>query len=402
MPAQIWFPILVILFFVGAYTSNGWLVALSVATAAVLGIALLWSRHALDQVSYRRRIHYRRGFPGERTDVRLEVENRKRLPLSWLRITDQWPQAAGPLDDKMLTASHIPGVGRLTQILSLRWNEKVTRKFEIEFKERGVYQVGPVDYTSGDLFGLYDEWKSEPNQDYVTVFPKLMPLKALEIETENPMGDHRSRRQIFEDPSRTMGVRNYHPEDEFRRIHWPATARTGELQVKIYQPVNSKVMVICLNIATSAQPWLGINHQLSEHLISLAGTLCYQNIQQGYSVGLISNSCLAHSDQPFVIQPSHSQKQLPHLLESLARITLLVTSPFETFLSRSLPKLPFGASLVVISAVVTPALCETLLRIKRYRSNTTLISLDPALPPSIPGIQVIHMPYQFAQVEETK
>lgn len=402
MPPAVWFPILLAAFFLGAFTHNGWLVTLSVVSAVFIGIALLWNRHALDQVNYRRRIRYRRGFPGEKTDLRLDVENNKRLPVSWLRISDLWPNAAAPTGEKTLRVSHIAGFGRLINTLSLRWNEKVTRKYELEFRERGVYPIGPAELTSGDLFGLYETRRTDEATERVIVFPRLLLHKGLEIEAENPMGDHRSRRQIFEDPNRTLGVRNYRPEDGFRRVHWPATARTGELQVKLYQPVNSKVMVVCLNIATSEQPWMGINHLLSEHLISLAGTLCYQNIQHGYSVGLISNSCLAHSDQPFIIQPGHSKKQLPHLLEALASVTLLVTSPFETFLARSMPKLPFGASLAIISAVITPTLCETLLRLKRYRAHITLFSLAEPAPPALPGIHVIHMPYITARPEESK
>ncbi len=402
MPPNIWFPLLIILFLVGAFTSNPWLVTISVSTAVFLAIALLWSKHSLDGVHYNRRIHFRRGFPGEHTEMRIEVENRKPLPLSWLEISDVWPLAAGPVDEKILKASHLTGFGRLMNVFSLKGHEKITRKYELKFRERGVYRIGLSTISSGDLFGLYERVEQEEPQQYLTVYPEILPLNEIEIEAENPTGDHRSRRQIFEDPNRPMGVRNYHPEDEFRRIHWPATAHTGDLQVKMYQPVDSRVMVVCLNIATSAQPWLGINHNLSEYLIKLAGTICYQNFQHGYSVGLISNSCLAHSDQPFIIQPSHAQKQLSYLLESLARTTSLVTAPFETFLSRALPRLPFGAAIVVITAVVTPSLCETLIRLKRYRSNTTLISLDIAAPPRLPGIHVIHMPYVNSLAEEAE
>lgn len=400
MPPQIWFPFLVILFFIGALLSNAWLVGIAVITSVFMLISMLWSRHALDHVTYKRKFHYRRGFPREETDIQIEVENRKFLPLSWLRISDSWPQAAAPTDERLLRPSHQPGFGRLLNIFSLRWFEKINRKFRIRFNERGVYAVGPTEISSGDLFGLYEKRKKDEQREYLTIFPELLPMRPLEIETENPMGEHRSRKQIFEDPNRPMGVRSYHPEDEFRRIHWPATARTGELQVKVFQPVDSKVMVVCVNIATSVQPWLGINQPLSEHIIKMAGTLCYQNIQNGYAVGLISNSCLAHSDQTFIIQPSHSPHQLALLLESLARMTMFITTPFETFLSRTLPRLPFGASLVIVSALATDRLCETLIRIKRYRSNTTLISLDPTTPPKLPGIHVIHFPYQFSKVEE--
>lgn len=402
MPPHIWFPFLILLFFIGAITSNGWLVGISVITAVFIGISLYWSRHSLDKIHYRRRFHFRRGFPLEETDIQVEVENRKFLPLSWLRVSDFWPEGVPPTEEKVLRSSHMPGFGRLLNIYSLRWFEKIKRNYTVRFTNRGVYRIGPTEMSSGDLFGLYEQRRTDEQPDYLTVFPELLPIRDFEIETENPMGDHRSRKQIFEDPNRPMGVRSYHPEDEFRRIHWPATARTGELQVKVFQPVNSKVMVVCMNIATSTQPWLGINQPLSEHIIKMTGTLCYQNVQKGYSVGLISNSCLAHSDQPFIIQPSQSPQQLAHLLESLARVTLYVTTPFETFLARTLPRLPFGASLVIVTALVTQSLCETLLRIKRYRSNTTLISLDPSPPPKLPGINIIHMPYQYNKMKENE
>ena len=399
MSVSFWFGLLLVIFFLGALTSNAWLVIIAVVTAVFLGLAMLWNRHSLDQVDYTRRFHYRRGFPGEETDMQLRVENRKFLPLSWLRISDTWPDAVAPSDERGLRKSHLPGFSRLENLYSLRWFEKITRSYRLRFRERGVYPVGPSELSSGDLFGLFEQREMRENAETLTVFPELLPLRQLSIETENPMGENRSRRHLFEDPNQPMGVRAYHPEDEFRRIHWPATARTGELQVKVFQPVNAKTVVICVNIATSAQPWLGINHELAEHIIKLAATLCYQHIQQGYSVGLISNSCLSHSDQPFIIQPGRSTGQLSLLLESLARVTFFITTPFETFLARTLPKLPFGASLVIVSASITENLYENLIRIKRYRSNTTLISLDPSPPVDIPGVHTLHLPYQYKKKE---
>ncbi len=61
--------------------------------------------------------------------------------------------------------------------------------------------------------------------DRLTVFPALLPLEELHLSPEYPIGDQRSRKRISEDPNQVMGVRDYHPEDNFRRLHWPATAR---------------------------------------------------------------------------------------------------------------------------------------------------------------------------------
>jgi len=189
-------------------------------------------------------------------------------------------------------------------------------------------------------------------------------------------------------------VRSYHPEDEFRRIHWPATARTGDLQVKVYQPVTARVLEICLNVSTFEVPWLGVKPAMLEQLVKMAATFCFHGFQNGYAVGLLSNGCLAHADHPFRIQPGRSHGQLPLLLSSLAAVTSFTTAPFESHLIKSLPQIPYGATLVILTSIVPPALCDTLIHLKRYRSYTTLISLEKTPPPQLPGIRTIHLPFQ--------
>jgi uncharacterized protein (DUF58 family) len=325
--------------------------------------------------------------------VEIEVENRKILPLSWLRVQDPWPKAVGPENEEILAPSHIPDRGYLTNIFSLRWFERSRRQYNLKFRRRGSYTIGPAQIDSGDLFGFFERVREENDIKYLTVFPKLLPLSELDLPAEDPFGEVRSRRRLFEDPNHPTGVREYHPEDSFRRVHWPATARVGELQVKVYQPTSAQVVVVCLNASTYARHWEGVNPELLEHLISTAATLVYQGVQKGFKVGLISNGCLAHADQPFRIPPGRSQQQLAHLLEALAGVTSVVTSPFERFLLREVPRIPYGSSLIVLTAVTTPELSETLIQIMRHERKITLFSVGLELPQVIPGIQLIHRPF---------
>ena len=398
MNPKIWLPLLLVLFILGGFIHNTWLVVFSVAAAVILGISWYWNQHALDRISYKRIWYYRRGFPGEETNVQLEISNNKFLPVSWLRTIDLWPKDVPPKDEKTLYPSHLSGRGRVINTLSLRGYEKVRRRFDIVFKNRGVYPVGKLEMVSGDMFGFYQNRAYDEKQEYLTVFPKLFPLNILNLEAENPIGEIGSRKRIFEDPNRPMGVRNYHPEDEFRRIHWSATARTGEIQVKVYEPVVSKVCVLCMNLATSMLPWLGIDQPMFEYIISMTGSLAYEYTQKGYSVGLISNSSLMHSDQPFKIAPSKSPQHLANLLESLARVSMYTSTPFEDYLSLSLPGLSFGASLLIVTAIISPTLPETLLRFKKYKPYITLIALGNERPADIPGIKILHIPDQEQQV----
>ncbi len=63
-----------------------------------------------------------------------------------------------------------------------------------------------------------------------------------------------------------------------------------------------------------------------------------------------------------------------------------------------MPQLPYGATLVIVTAFVNQELAETLLRLKRYRAHTTLISLDNNPPPELPDVRIIHLPFSGDEV----
>lgn len=394
MNPQRWMPFLATVFLLGLLLKVPMLSMLTSALAVVIAVANWWRKRALDNVVYTRQFHYTRAFPGEEVEVRLEVENRKFLPISWLRVLDTWPKAVGPVDENILVPSHHQNIGLLTNIFSLRWFERTRRFYNLKFRERGVHTVGPARLESGDLFGIYSEVKEVGSLDRLTVFPKLVSLEELDLPAENPFGDIRSRRRLFEDPNRPMGVREYRPEDEFRRVHWPATARTGDIQVKVYQPTSTQVLMACMNSSTFPRHWEGVYPELLEYLIRVTASLLNLGMQNGYQVGLISNGTLANSDQPFRISPGRSQQHLAHILQALAGVTPLVTAPFERFLLREVPRVPFGSTLVIISAVITPALNETFVRVKKHGRRIVLISLSKEIPLEIPGIQTLHMPFK--------
>ncbi len=394
MPIRPWLPIFLLTFYIGLVLHSAFLTAFSLTLFILLGVAYWWQRHALDEVSYKRRFHFNKGFPGERFSVRLEIENRKWLPLSWLRIMDPWPKAVGPEDEQILASSHIQDQGFLAHAFSLRWFERARRSYDLLLQKRGVYKVGPAQAQSGDLFGMYEQSAALGRDDQITVFPAMIPIEALDLPPENPFGDRRSRRRLLEDPNFTIGVRDYRPEDGLRRVHWPATARTGQLQVKVFQPTSTQTLVLCLNASTYPRYWEGVYPALFERLLSLAGTLLSLGIERGYRVGLISNGCLSNSDQAFRIPPGRSPKQLGYLLQALAGATPLVVASFERFLLREIPQVPYGSTLLVLTGVTTPELVETLAKLKKHERQLTLLSLAEEPPPHIPGVRSIHMPFK--------
>jgi uncharacterized protein (DUF58 family) len=387
-------PLIIFLLLIGIAMKESFLITLSTALLVIIGVAWWWQTRSLVGVNYRRWFHYTRGFSGEKIMLEVEAENRKLLPISWLRIQDDWDRAVGPEDEEVLAPSHLQDRGFLTNIFSLRWYEKARRSYTLLLRKRGIYSIGPVRLDTGDLFGIFEKTNEIAFKQYLTIFPDILPFNKLRFPAEDPFGDHRSRRLLFEDPNRPMGVREYRPEDGFRKVHWPATARTGQLQVKVFQPTTGQVMMVCMNVSTYTRHWEGIYPELLEYLIQVAATIVDEGLRNGYKVGLVANGCLAHADQPFRIPPGRSPQQLVVLLQALAGVTSVVTANFDFFLLREIPRVQYGATLIILTAVITPELASTLIQLKQHERRITLYSLGEEVPPIIPGIQTIHQPFQ--------
>lgn len=359
----------------------------------ILAAAWWWNRNALRAVTYERRLKYWRAFPGEETELDIVVENRKTLPLTWLTAIDRWPMAITPREDGALQPSASKGFGLLIMNLMVRSYERIHRRFTILFRSRGLFEVGPARAVSGDPFGLFTSEELVQDKKPVVVFPKVRPFADLGFKAADPFGGRRADRRLFEDVSLTIGVRDYQPQDGFRRIHWPSTARTGRLQSRMLQPVSGLDLVVCLNISTYEKPWLGTWPELFDALVETAATIVKQCFDQGYRVGLISNGGRARAGRPFQIALGKTQAHLASILMALSSVTPILTAPFDRYLMASAPQIEYGSCLVIVTGVTNPELVMAVQQLQARSRRITLYSLAQDTPPVLPGVQVVHQPF---------
>jgi uncharacterized protein (DUF58 family) len=225
--------------------------------------------------------------------------------------------------------------------------------------------------SSGDILGLYPRSITEPSIEHVIVYPKIFPIEQLGIPSLYPVGETTAEQRIFEDPSRVIGVRDYSPRDSRRRIHWKATARHQSLQVKVFEPTTT--LKIALFLAIDSFKHGEINSEEDFELgISTAASIANHAIGKGNQVGVHINTCLADSGQPVRILPGSSTGQLVEILESLAKVTSRVSSPFEEFLENERIGLPWGTTFVIIISRPTQSLIE-LLTIMRETGHKLMV-----------------------------
>ncbi len=339
------------------------LVILLALVLAIAALSRLWSRYSLAGVSCERQLSERRIFPGESVELRLRLVNRKILPLPWIQLDDEIPADFTP--DVTITPDNRPGFGFLSKAAALLWYTGVSWKQSLHGNRRGYYALGPIVLSSGDIFGFYPRSVTKSLIEHIIVYPRIFPIAQLGIPPLYPVGEATAERRIFEDPVRTIGVRDYAPHDSLRRIHWKASARHQNLQVKVFEPTTTLNVAIFLAIDSfKAGHGQTYNEESFELGISTAASVANHLAERRSAAGLFANSRLVDSGQPVEILPGSSASQLVEILEALAKVTHIASGPFEEFLQAERRGLPWGTTLLFIISSPTQLLIEQLISLK--------------------------------------
>ncbi len=352
-----------------------------------LGAARLWSRLVLQRVSYERALTPDRAFVGDQVDLRLRLRNAKLLGVPSLRLHDA-VIARLDLQGVKLVPHTQPGTRLIERLTSLRPYEAVGWHVPVRCGERGCFFFGPARLEATDPWGLFSAEKEIAQRTALIVYPALLPLGELGLDPRHPLGDRRATRQLLTDPARTVGVRDYQRDDPFKAIHWGATARRGALQTRVYEPTTSLEAAILLDVDTFEQYWEGIQPELVERMISAAATVATLADKERWSFGLYANCATVGGDQFVRLPPSRSPAQLPLVLETLAKAVPFSITPMPRLLRGLGPRLPWGATVILISAVPSEAMRHALLRLAEHGRRVLWLYCGSQAAPIVPGIDV--------------
>ncbi|HVC35698.1 MAG TPA: DUF58 domain-containing protein [Chloroflexota bacterium] len=347
---------------------------LSLGLLLAAGLSRVWERYCLTGIEYRRHFSRHHAAFGETIELEIEIVNRKILPLAWLEIEDEIPRDLPPARGKVY-ASHKPMRALLSSLIALRPYERVRRHYPIPCVVRGEHLFGPVRLRSGDLFGLVSREMVREETETLVVYPRVVPLTALGLPAQQPLGDRRTQSWLFEDPSRLAGLREHRPGDSLRRIHWAASAKTQRLQVKVFEPTTVHQLAIFLNVKSTPGGWWGLDYDPDALELAIATTASVSawGLGEGYQVGLATNGMHRFGRFDVGVAPSSDPAHLPRVLDALARLQPIAVRPFEQTLAQDTHRLGYGATVVVVSAVLSAPVVAQLLALHRRGYPVTLV-----------------------------
>lgn len=319
-----------------------------------------WSHRALSRLDLQRE-HDSHAFLGAGIDVELKVKNNGLLPILWATIQDNRPVALG-------------GSQPFEQATSIGSRETLRFRYRLEARKRGYYQIGPLNLSTGDIFGLGERLEKDIPSGYITVYPKIIALSNVKIPSRSPQGTMRHHQPLFEDPTRVFGKREYMPGDSLRRVDWKSTAMTGQLQVKLFEPSIALETMIFLNLNADDYPFHG-RIDSTELGIVLAASLAAWVVEKRQSAGLkiIGRDPQAIDETPPFMPPGKGKAHLMRMLEALARVEMTHEASLAAVIQRERILMPWGTTLLVITGQVEDDLLRELYQARRNGQNSLLI-----------------------------
>jgi uncharacterized protein (DUF58 family) len=386
-----WWLFIGLVVLISAALGHNLLLLIALLLALIGSASYLWARYCLTGVTYQRSFSATRLFHGDEAEVAVQVINAKPMPLAWLITIDEFP-ADVQLMTKGLFVSPRARRRLLVNTFSLRWYEKVTRRYRIRGLRRGVWRFGPVQLSSGDIFGFSIKRDSLEETQSIVVYPKIVPLTSLRLPDLHPFGDFRTPRRIIDDPLRLMGAREYVSGDSFRHIHWKASAHGRDLQTKVFEPSANRPLALFLNARTAEFANEGIDREILELAVTAAASIACWSWQEGHPTGLYTNSVIRSSRERVRIPPANQPEQLIEILGALASMENDGLWTISTILELESTALSYGVTVVVVTSLLSDRLLKALINLRRHEHGVTLVALGNArLDRELPGVRYYHI-----------
>ncbi len=344
---------------------------------------------------------------GDTVEVTITLQNRGTIPVGWVLVEDMLPAA------ELRPKPRVAVKGSRLRILFLRPLQTKPIKYKVTFEGRGYYQIGPFTAETGDVFGLHRRHRLMAPPVYVLVYPKILHLRKYDFASTRPIGEIRLANRLYEDPTRTAGVRPYMIGDPLQRIHWRATARTGELHSRIFEPTSLAGATLVVDFHKDGYPKRGEPYR-SDLAVTTACSIAHAVTLLNQQIGLASNGRdaaerirdeameaageaqpeegydnrlqvrekfemieQANRLRPVVVETRRGYEQFQEIRTSLARLELTDGMPFASMLIEVAPRLPKDATLIAIlpRVPVETALALGMMRRQGFAVSAILVGI---------------------------
>lgn len=346
-----------------------------VVLLVLYGIWTFTIRVGLKRLSCSRAFSQTAVFEGEEGKLIEVVRNDTCLLMPWLRIESRIsPNLRLGRQDMLRVADQ----NYHCSLFTLMPYQQIRRTHRVKFLHRGSYDLGNAALTSGDLLGIFKFLRNQDLSAPVLVYPSLLAQEELPLPVSRVLGELIRRQQLQTDPFLVRGIRPYEPGDPVRDIHWAATARTGQVQVRLHDYSARARLLVVLNVQNEDVQWTDyVSDQRASSVedgIRLAASLCVHALRSGLSAGFAANMPLLDTKESTLLLPADGQIQEEALLTTFARLRIHRTETFPALLDALTEDT--GLDILVLSPYNSESIQSELAKLRRAGNQVTFHQIE--------------------------
>jgi uncharacterized protein (DUF58 family) len=348
-------------------------VALGLILAVV--VAALWVRFLRRPMTLRRNLGRADRLAGDDVTVAVELDEDGVVPSGTLLLREQ-----------------IARLGERETPL-VRRHGRLRGRYVLRRVPRGRYPIEETEIVIEDPFGLERVTVELPSTASILVYPRLVDVDRLfsEAGARTPEG----RRLLLRRPSGfdLHSVRDYQQGESLRRVHWPTTAKRGQLMVKELEDSPRDETAVLLD--GDASVVAGAPHDSTFELaVRAAGSILRAHASRGRRAALVVNSL-----RPLYQRVHSFDGDWHRALEILAAVEPDGHAPVANMLADEAGAAARAVELTVVTSALSPRLVERLAHRALALRGASLVYVDPAsfaeqgaadLPPAV-GAQLLRL-----------
>ena len=213
---------------------------------------------------------------------------------------------------------------------SIGYKKSVTVQIPVVGIRRGLSRIKGIEVniphplTEGSIILNYEPYILTD----AIVYPTIYTIKEEFYPSRSKPGELELNSSLFIDPYFPVGTRDYEPGDQFNHIHWKASAKTQQLQTKVFTKVANVSVLFLVNLADGYR----MVHDFEKKIEWLASHIeaCYKaNVPFAFGINIRSSG-----KRPFIYIPIGSGDT--HRVQALEWLSILSTSnitvPFENII----------------------------------------------------------------------
>lgn len=292
---------------------------------------------------------------GQSATVHLRLSHEGRIPSGTLLLEEVVPYALGERPRFVVESS------------GGQWTRELT--YLVRPEVRGQHLVGPLTMRATDPFGMVELGRTFHTTAPLVVTPRTFPLSGRPLARSWAGSGYSRPRSFSIGQAEDVTVRDYQQGDDVRRVHWPSSARTGELMVRREEQPWQARTVVLLDSRSLAHRGRSAASSF-EAAVSIAASVTVHLAEAGHEVQVATAAGLLPlpptSQQPF-------GARVPDVLEALAGIE---TDSFPAVDTTWLTEVPVGTQVVAVLGAPGEADDEALARLERQGQAPCALVLD--------------------------